>query len=30
MPNSNTSKAPREREGNFTLTESNMISELVT
>ena len=30
MAVSNTSKAPRERKGNFTFTESNMISELVT
>ena len=30
MADSNTSKAPRERKGNFTFTESNMISELVT
>jgi hypothetical protein len=30
MADSNTSKAPRKRKGNFTFTESNLISELVT
>jgi hypothetical protein len=30
MTDSNTSKVPRERKGNFTFAESNLISELVT
>ena len=30
MAESNTSKAPRERNVNFTFIESNLISELVT